>query len=791
MVANEDRDEIEQLIRQHCQVPPPNEEFAESLAARATHELTCALQEQSKAGIRRAQCGLPTARRLRRAAIAVVAIAAVILAGVWLRTGGKSHAWGQVIDAVRTKPWVHGVSALTNETEKLEIWFSMSSAVAAVRSGSWALYDDGGVGIHQEYDPREKEIYRLSDLTDTKKEFRAIQTTFSDLFRGSEKLGPDLAGTRIAKQERRRVSDQGREWIEYTLSLESTAGPRRVVFLVDPQTRLPQSMEYFDANEPTSEAKPRMKLVLDYPEEGPTDIYALGVPRSAKIVDRMPKPDLARVIDGVRSSRRRFADSYYAIVTESMDAPAIGRTDKWWQSASLHQVWCKGDYMRVEQGRPHNMRDPRFYVPSKSPSEGIDKMAWWKEQLKDFYFEPSGVCDGKAIYAPKRAPPGPLMKQQNAVWEIWQNINPGEDRACAASFGPVAGFLPELYAYPVGIGQPNKDTVVELDSNPPGDLAGALLLKYRHRSTNPRVISSYRFWVDPARSYVALRYELGEAVDTKAGPDTEWPDTYVAEELRQAPSGIWYGAVVRRLLPGKVASPDKRGGTVYRFFVDFKADIPDSLFKPGPVAAVKATTPPPPGRAVNNNLRDIGVAMQRYNDLHGRFPAAYTVDKQGHPLLSWRVELLPLVGQEKLYKQFHVDEPWDSPYNRPLIEKMPDIFGSPDPRSKEKGRTRYVVPVGKETVFPGSTPLSVSDIRDGCANTIMAVELDDDHAVIWTRPQDLSFNAANPAEGLAALPKGGFWALLCDSSVRWIPKEFDPKYLRAAFMRAGGEAIEW
>ena len=93
--------------------------------------------------------------------------------------------------------------------------------------------------------------------------------------------------------------------------------------------------------------------------------------------------------------------------------------------------------------------------------------------------------------------------------------------------------------------------------------------------------------------------------------------------------------------------------------------------------------------------------------------------------------------------------------------------------------------MGKETAFPGSDALGVSDIRDGCADTIMAVEVDDDHAVIWTKPEDLPFDAANPAEGLAKLPKAGFWAVLCDGSVRWIPNEFDPKYLRAAFTPSG------
>ena len=538
--------------------------------------------------------------------------------------------------------------------------------------------------------------------------------------------------------------------------------------------------------------------MLDYPEQGPGDIYALGVPRSAKIVDHVPKPDVARVIEGVMTSRRRFADSYYAIVTESMAAPAIGRSDKWWQAASLHRVWCKGDCWRVEQGRPRHLQDPRFYAPAALPGEGVDKMAWWKEHLKDFEFEPSGICDGKAIYAPKRAPPGPLVRQKNTVWQTWQKINPGEGKTWAASFGPAGTFLPELYAYPAGIGNPGRDSVAELDPNPSGGPAHALLLKYRYHSTTPNVIPSCRYWVDPARSYVTLRYELGEAPAPKAGPDAEWPDTYVNEELAQTPSGIWYAAVVRRLWSVKAASPEKRGSMVYRFLVDFKADVPENLFKPGPLAVEKTTTAPASSGGTDN-LRNIAAAMHQYHSRHGKFPAAYTVDKQGKPLLSWRVQLLPLLGQKELYRQFHLDEPWDGQHNRTLIAKMPEVYRSPasgaysPPGAKVKapGQTNYVVPVGKETAFPGSGALGVSDIRDGCANTIMAVEVGDDHAVIWTKPEDLPFDAADPAGGLRRLPRAGFWAVLCDGSVRWIPHDFAPKDLRAAFTRAGGEVIEW
>src|SRR5438309_645723 len=41
------------------------------------------------------------------------------------------------------------------------------------------------------------------------------------------------------------------------------------------------------------------------------------------------------------------------------------------------------------------------------------------------------------------------------------------------------------------------------------------------------------------------------------------------------------------------------------------------------------------------NLRQIGLALRSYHDAFGCFPPAAIVDKQGRPMLSWRVAILP------------------------------------------------------------------------------------------------------------------------------------------------------
>ena len=65
-----------------------------------------------------------------------------------------------------------------------------------------------------------------------------------------------------------------------------------------------------------------------------------------------------------------------------------------------------------------------------------------------------------------------------------------------------------------------------------------------------------------------------------------------------------------------------------------------------------------------NNEKQIGLAIHNYIASHGSFPPAYTQDNAGKPLLSWRVLILPYIEQDALFKEFHLDEAWDSPITR-------------------------------------------------------------------------------------------------------------------------------
>ncbi len=189
-----------------------------------------------------------------------------------------------------------------------------------------------------------------------------------------------------------------------------------------------------------------------------------------------------------------------------------------------------------------------------------------------------------------------------------------------------------------------------------------------------------------------------------------------------------------------------------------------------------------------NNLKQLALASHNYLDTNKTFPPAYSANKDGKPLLSWRVHILPYIEQEALYKEFHLDEPWDSEHNKKLIERMPKTYRSPASNAPPE-MTTYLTVRGKDTMFPGAKGIGVADVTDGLSNTIMIVEASDKKAVIWTKPDDFEFNDKNPIDGLLGFWSAGFQAAMGDGSVRMIGGTIDPKVLKDLFLRNDGHAL--
>lgn len=188
-----------------------------------------------------------------------------------------------------------------------------------------------------------------------------------------------------------------------------------------------------------------------------------------------------------------------------------------------------------------------------------------------------------------------------------------------------------------------------------------------------------------------------------------------------------------------------------------------------------------------NNLKQIGLALHNYHSANNTFPPAAITDKDGKPLLSWRVAILPYIDRGDLYDQFHLDEPWNSPHNSGLLAQMPAAYRCPSNPVGDPSLTKYQVFVGPGTLFEGNTGVGLKDVTDGTSNTLAVVETT--AGVPWTKPEDLAYGKALPLPPVGSRHLGGYNALFADGSVRFLKQSMSEQALRGLITRDGGEVI--
>lgn len=199
-------------------------------------------------------------------------------------------------------------------------------------------------------------------------------------------------------------------------------------------------------------------------------------------------------------------------------------------------------------------------------------------------------------------------------------------------------------------------------------------------------------------------------------------------------------------------------------------------------------------RAINN-LKQLALAFHNYEGAFAFFPS--DVAPGGDKAMSWRVQILPFVEQENLYKQVDMTKPWDDPANLKVLEamEMPKVFEHPG-RPAPKGHTYFRVfsfpkgAKGNDRPFfeEGKRGPKIGEIPDGTSNTLMIVEAGE--AVPWYKPDVLAYDGKLPLPQLGDKEADLFLAAMADGSVRTLrPSKVGEVNLRALITRAGGEVV--
>ncbi|MBW3597401.1 MAG: DUF1559 domain-containing protein [Planctomycetes bacterium] len=201
------------------------------------------------------------------------------------------------------------------------------------------------------------------------------------------------------------------------------------------------------------------------------------------------------------------------------------------------------------------------------------------------------------------------------------------------------------------------------------------------------------------------------------------------------------------------------------------------------------STPRPVARSTicSTHLAQIARALHNYHFMYGSFPPAYVADDRDKPMHSWRVLILPFLGQQQLYDAHRFDEPWDGPNNSKLLTFVPWGYTCGAPQAGSK--TSYFAVVGPDAAWSGAAAQSLDDFDGGSDAAILVLEGPADQ-IEWSEPRDLTWDetiellTATPNdEGLHTDDEGFFFtrsygrnAAMADGSVRRLP----PNLSRAA-----------
>jgi hypothetical protein len=218
-----------------------------------------------------------------------------------------------------------------------------------------------------------------------------------------------------------------------------------------------------------------------------------------------------------------------------------------------------------------------------------------------------------------------------------------------------------------------------------------------------------------------------------------------------------------------------------------------------------------------NHLKQIGLAMHNFLSATDQFPPAVVFGPDGKPWHSWRVLILPYLGQLELYNAYDFGQPWDSERNLKLLDRMPEIYGDPAYGDNKAHLTHYAAPVGQGAAFkPAGTKMDdaqnlilgkggtrIADFTDGTSNSILVVPVSPDRKIPWTKPEDITVGAnfagigkpggiatpyrvRNQPDGAGVAP-----VAFADGSVRSLIETINPQTLDALLTISGGEVISF
>ena len=517
---------------------------------------------------------LPRAAALKAAAVAL-AVCAALIAMRWLSTqpGVMPSAYAQLMEAVENSQkaeWLHAKATMEGET--VEAWYSLHPFRVFLKRGDRVDAADAATRREYEYDPTERTL-TVKYMSEVPQQVRNAPSFLAAVMGQLEQakregmLQVSVAEDLVA----------GRRCNVYTLTLTEDSS-QVCTLTVDISAQRLVTVENRMPKGPRSPGP--FQMDFDYPESGPADVYALGVPRDARVVEKLPSQTVLDLYKNVKEAREGFASTYCALIAE-VDA---------WQAKTtmdaLNVVYKKGGRVRIER----YLSAPGSRVMEIEPDDVAELEDWLGNAaaLVGVYF--GGPSEDSEATHIRLDSSGDLTRETYRTRHLPSALTV-EDITWGWSVSLKAEMLPPKEGPSGGlIGQ---------------EYTGQAMLREGAIEAFPGRTS--RYW-NPDRDYACEEEEsVSDAQGVwqedkqwleKADPELvrkRWPsqaakigdyrrdDTERIVEYGQTPQGQWYAKKILNESKSNVAPYAERSIVVIH--LDTERAIPDELFDPDSVTA--------------------------------------------------------------------------------------------------------------------------------------------------------------------------------------------------------------
>ncbi len=479
-------------------------------------------------------------RRVLAGSIFGAAVAAVVLAGLWLSNG--EPAWASAIRKARGQAWIHAKIERDGVSQG-DIWVSPERDIVAARIGKSVLFQDYKQEVFFRYDGGQKVLDRAFQPENPNLSQDLMSASgFAAMFRRSPGAPSLLPNEPIEHWTLRSRMIDGIPCDEYEIEIHSPdRAPSTLLLTVDKRQSLPRSLTIVEGDSHATSQ-------FDYPSTGPLDLQALGVPVDVQRVDSNPSGKLAPIVQTLQDGRKNFDDYTALSVTSAFDGARP------LQKCEVKRVLRHGDKWRIDSV---DVADPDFVLP-KDPDQALSA---WHAKSKVLRFAPLIICDGRLIGS----------FQQNG--ELATGGRPfhafkATDDSLAESF---ATYVPERSCRPIF--HLGSTAVMPAREGSREELIKVNVLPLPTAKGHHDLPKTYL--LDPNHGDVALRIvtNLDGPSEASASKPRSSSREVAFKDFRQSPRGYWYPGVVDR-------DPISNSQPVTRFYVDF-ANVPsDDLFGP-------------------------------------------------------------------------------------------------------------------------------------------------------------------------------------------------------------------